>query len=220
MFGTILCLVILGITFTLFGKMSLNDPDFKDISVTKSDKIWFGIYLAVFAVIIIRLPIYPKLYASIALPLLLISAYTDKKVKLLYNMVFYILVPVAIILSTVQSSIRIQPTGPEFSFQLCLQTLSVIIFAVILEVFGMYGNGDKGMAIVCGCTWYLLRPDYGSVESLLMECIMLLIAEVIFYARAIIEKNLDGPIKLKESRPLGPDLLFATTLVLIGGTFI
>ncbi len=188
--------------------------------MTRSDKIWFGIYLAVFAVIIIRLPIYPKLYASIALPLLLISAYTDKKVKLLYNMVFYILVPVAIILSTVQSSIRIQPTGPEFSFQLCLQTLSVIIFAVILEVFGMYGNGDKGMAIVCGCTWYLLRPDYGSVESLLMECIMLLIAEVIFYARAIIEKNLDGPIKLKESRPLGPDLLFATTLVLIGGTFI
>ena len=220
MFGTILCLVILGITFTLFGKMSLNDPDFQDIAVTRSDKIWFGIYLAVFAVIIIRLPIYPKLYASIALPLLLISAYTDKKVKFLYNMVFYILVPVAIILSTVQSSIRIQPTGPEFSFQLCLQTLSVIIFAVILEVFGMYGNGDKGMAIVCGCTWYLLRPDYGSVESLLMECIMLLIAEVIFYARAIIEKNLDGPIKLKESRPLGPDLLFATTLVLIGGTFI
>lgn len=220
MFGTILCLVIFGIVFTLFGKMSLNDPDFQDIAVTRSDKIWFGIYLAVFAVIIIRLPIYPKLYASIALPLLLISAYTDKKVKLLYNMVFYILVPVAIILSTVQSSIRIQPTGPEFSFQLCLQTLSVIIFAVILEVFGMYGNGDKGMAIVCGCTWYLLRPDYGSVESLLMECIMLLIAEVIFYARAIIEKNLDGPIKLKESRPLGPDLLFATTLVLIGGTFI
>lgn len=201
-------------------KMSLNDPDFQDIAVTRSDKIWFGIYLAVFAVIIIRLPIYPKLYASIALPLLLISAYTDKKVKLLYNMVFYILVPVAIILSTVQSSIRIQPTGPEFSFQLCLQTLSVIIFAVILEVFGMYGNGDKGMAIVCGCTWYLLRPDYGSVESLLMECIMLLIAEVIFYARAIIEKNLDGPLKLKESRPLGPDLLFATTLVLIGGTVI
>ena len=220
MFGTILCLVILGITFTLFGKMSLNDPDFQDIAVTRSDKIWFGIYLAAFAVIIIRLPIYPKLYASIALPLLLISAYTDEKVKLLYNMVFYILVPVAIILSTVQSSIRIQPTGPEFSFQLCLQTLSVIIFAVILEVFGMYGNGDKGMAIVCGCMWYLLRPDYGSVESLLMECIMLLIAEVIFYARAIIEKNLDGPIKLKESRPLGPDLLFATTLVLIGGTFI
>lgn len=92
MFGTILCLVILGITFTLFGKMSLNDPDFQDIAVTRSDKIWFGIYLAVFAVIIIRLPIYPKLYASIALPLLLISAYTDKKVKLLYNMVFYILV--------------------------------------------------------------------------------------------------------------------------------
>ena len=102
MFGTILCLVILGIVFTLFGKMSLNDPDFKDIAVTKSDKIWFGMYLAVFAVIIIKLPIYSKLYASIALPLLLISAYTDKKVKLLYNMVFYILVPIAIILSTVQ----------------------------------------------------------------------------------------------------------------------
>ena len=57
MFGTILCLVILGIVFTLFGKMSLNDPDFKDIAVTKSDKIWFGIYLAVFVLIIIKLPI-------------------------------------------------------------------------------------------------------------------------------------------------------------------
>lgn len=208
MFGTILCLVILGIVFTLFGKMSLNDPDFKDISVTKSDKIWFGIYLAVFAVIIIKLPIYSKLYASIALPMLLISAYTDKKSKLLYNSVFYSLAPLSVILETAQAG------------RLSLQTLSIIIFVVILELFGMYGNGDKGMAIVCGCTWYLLRPDYGSVESLLMECIMLLIAEVIFYARAIIEKNLDGPLKLKESRPLGPDLLFATTLVLIGGTVI
>ena len=208
MFGTILCLVIFGIVFTLFGKMSLNDPDFKDISVTKSDKIWFGIYLAVFAVIIIKLPIYSKLYASIALPMLLISAYTDKKSKLLYNSVFYSLAPLSVILETAQAG------------RLSLQTLSIIIFVVILELFGMYGNGDKGMAIVCGCTWYLLRPDYGSVESLLMECIMLLIAEVIFYARAIIEKNLDGPLKLKESRPLGPDLLFATTLVLIGGTFI
>lgn len=208
MFGTILCLVILGIVFTLFGKMSLNDPDFKDIAVTKSDKIWFGIYLAAFVLIIIKLPIYSKLYASIALPMLLISAYTDKKSKLLYNSVFYSLAPLSVILETAQAG------------RLSLQTLSIIIFVVILELFGMYGNGDKGMAVVCGCTWYLMRPEYGSVESLLMECVMLLIAEVIFYARAIKEKNLDGPLKLKESRPLGPDLLFATTLVLIGGTFI
>lgn len=208
MFGTILCLVILGIVFTLFGKMSLNDPDFKDIAVTKSDKIWFGIYLAAFVLIIIKLPIYSKLYASIALPMLLISAYTDKKSKLLYNSVFYSIAPLSVILETAQAG------------RLSLQTLSIIIFVVILELFGMYGNGDKGMAVVCGCTWYLMRPEYGSVESLLMECVMLLIAEVIFYARAIKEKNLDGPLKLKESRPLGPDLLFATTLVLIGGTFI
>lgn len=208
MFGTILCLVILGIVFTLFGKMSLNDPDFKDIAVTKSDKIWFGIYLAAFAVIIIRLPIYPKLYASIALPMLLISAYTDKKSKLLYNSVFYSLAPLSVILETAQAG------------RLSLQTLSIIIFVVILELFGMYGNGDKGMAVVCGCTWYLMRPEYGSVDCMLAECVMLLVAEVLFYLRAIIEKNLDGPLKLKESRPLGPDLLFATTLVLIGGTFI
>lgn len=208
MFGTILCLVILGIVFTLFGKMSLNDPDFKDIAVTKSDKIWFGIYLAAFVLIIIKLPIYSKLYASIALPMLLISAYTDKKSKLLYNSVFYSLAPLSVILETAQAG------------RLSLQTLSIIIFVVILELFGMYGNGDKGMAVVCGCTWYLMRPEYGSVESLLMECVMFLIAEIIFYARAIKEKNLDGPLKLKESRPLGPDLLFATTLVLIGGTFI
>ena len=208
MFGTILRLVILGIVFTLFGKMSLNDPDFKDISVTKSDKIWFGIYLAVFAVIIIKLPIYSKLYASIALPMLLISAYTDKKSKLLYNSVFYSLAPLSVILETAQAG------------RLSLQTLSIIIFVVILELFGMYGNGDKGMAVVCGCTWYLMRPEYGSVDCMLAECVMLLVAEVLFYLRAIIEKNLDGPLKLKESRPLGPDLLFATTLVLIGGTVI
>lgn len=208
MFGTILCLVILGIVFTLFGKMSLNDPDFQDISVTKSDKIWFGIYLAVFAVIIIKLPIYSKLYASIALPMLLISAYTDKKSKLLYNSVFYSLAPLSVILETAQAC------------HLSLQTLSIIIFVVILELFGMYGNGDKGMAVVCGCTWYLMRPEYGSVDCMLAECVMLLVAEVLFYLRAIIEKNLDGPLKLKESRPLGPDLLFATTLVLIGGTVI
>lgn len=208
MFGTILCLVIFGIVFTLFGKMSLNDPDFKDISVTKSDKIWFGIYLAVFAVIIIKLPIYSKLYASIALPMLLISAYTDKKSKLLYNSIFYSLAPLSVILETAQAG------------RLSLQTLSIIIFVVILELFGMYGNGDKGMAVVCGCTWYLMRPEYGSVDCMLAECVMLLVAEVLFYLRAIIEKNLDGPLKLKESRPLGPDLLFATTLVLIGGTVI
>lgn len=208
MFGTILCLVILGIVFTLFGKMSLNDPDFKDIAVTKSDKIWFGIYLAAFVLIIIKLPIYSKLYASIALPMLLISAYTDKKSKLLYNSVFYSLAPLSVILETAQAG------------RLSLQTLSIIIFVVILELFGMYGNGDKGMAVVCGCTWYLMRSEYGSVDCMLAECVMLLVAEVLFYLRAIIEKNLDGPLKLKESRPLGPDLLFATTLVLIGGTFI
>ena len=65
-----------------------------------------------------------------------------------------------------------------------------------------------------------MRPEYGSVDCMLAECVMLLVAEVLFYLRAIIEKNLDGPLKLKESRPLGPDLLFATTLVLIGGTVI
>ena len=208
MFGTILCLVILGIVFTLFGKMSLNDPDFKDIAVTKSDKIWFGIYLAVFVLIIIKLPIYSKLYASMALPMLLISAYTDKKSKLLYNSVFYSLAPLSVILETAQAG------------RLSLHTLSIIIFVVILELFGMYGNGDKGMAVVCGCTWYLMRPEYGSVDCMLAECVMLLVAEVLFYLKAIREKNLDGPLKLKESRPLGPDLLFATTLVLIGGTFI
>lgn len=30
------------------------------------------------------------------------------------------------------------------------------------------------MAVVCGCTWYLMRPEYGSVDCMLAECVMLL----------------------------------------------
>lgn len=208
MIGNILCLILLGSVFILFGNLTRNDPDFKDITVTRTEKVWFCLYLAAFVLIIIKLPIYSKLYASIALPMLLISAYTDKKSKLLYNAVFYFLAPLSVILETTQAG------------RLSLQTLSIIIFVVILELFGMYGNGDKGMAVVCGCSWYLMRPEYGSVDCMLAECVMLLVAEVLFYLKAIREKNLNGPFKLKESRPLGPDLLFATTLLLFGGSLL
>lgn len=220
MIGNILSLILLCTVFVSFKNMSLRDPDFQDIAVTRNDKIWFGVYMAAFIIIILKLPIFPKLYASIALPMLLISAYTDKKQKLLYSFVFYILASLSIIFETIQASIGTQPFENTFSFHLSVQTLSVIVFVVILELFGMYGNGDKGMAVVCGCTWFLMRPAHGIVECMLAECMMFLIAEVMFYIKAIKEKNLDGPFKLKESRPLGPDLLFATTIVLFGGSFI
>lgn len=220
MVGTIICLIVLCIVFILFGHISLNDSDYKDIVITRTDKIWFGIYMVVFAVIIIKLPIFPKIYASIALPMLLISAYTDGKIKLLYNVVFYILASLSVLLEILQANIWQLQTDTAFTFYFSAQTFTIIIFVVILELFNMYGNGDKGMAVVCGCTWYLLRPIQSGAECLLAECIMFLIAEIPFYLRAIKEKNLDGPFKLKESRPLGPDLLFSTTLVLIGGILL
>lgn len=216
MVENILCLILLYSTFILFGRMSLQDSDYKEIVITRIDKIWFGFYLAVFAVIIVRLPIFPKLYISIALPMLLISAYTDKKLKILYNGVFYILAPLATAFEVIQKRV----CGYPVEIGIFDGTLLVIIFVVSLELLHMYGNGDKGMAVVCGCTWYLLRPEYGGAESLLVECIMLLIAEATFYIKAVKEKNLDGPLKLKESRPLGPDLLFATSMVLFAGTII
>ena len=215
-----LCIFLLGIvTYTML-YTSFHDDDFKDIKVTKVDKIQLVAYLIAFIVLLIKLPLFPKIYASIALPILMVSAYTDKKTKLLYGVVFYILAPLSIIIETLQSSFYTFNYKTMFSFHLSIQTLAIIIFVMLIELFGMYGNGDKSMALVCGCTWGIFRPKGGVAESLLVECIMILIAECTFYIKGAIEGNLDGPFKLKESRPLGPDLLFATTIVLLGGSFI
>ena len=219
MVGNVIFLLLLYGVFFGFLTITMKDNDFKEITVTKKDKLWFGFYMACFTFLVIKMPFFPKLYASISLPVLLISAYTDKKLKLLYNAVFYVLAPLAIIAETLYASLIITIDKTSFVFHLSVHTLMIILFAVILELLGMYGNGDKGMVIVCGCIWYLLNPDHGGTEALLADCIMILIAEVLFYIKAVKEKNLDGPFRLKESRPLGPELLTATTIVLFYGIF-
>jgi len=72
------------------------------------------------------------------------------------------------------------------------------------------------MSVVCGVIYFIYNPVAGIIEALLVTCIMILVAEIIFYIRAIKEHNLDGPFKLKESRPLGPDLCLATFIILTG----
>lgn len=216
-----LCIFILMIVTITMLYTSFHDPDFKDqLDVTRADLIQCIVYIITFIVMIIRLPLFPKIYASIAMPMLMVSAYTDKQTKMLYNAVFYILAPLSIFLETMQASFGTFNYQTVFHFDVSMKTLAIILFVAVIELFGMYGNGDKGMAVVCGCGWYLLRPSGGITECLLAECVMITLAEATFYIKALKEKNLDGPFKLKESRPLGPDLLFSTTIVLLGGSFL
>ena len=217
----VLCIFLLIIVTIAMLYTAFQDPDFKGhLYVTKKDKVSLTIFLILFTIILVHMPLYPKIYVSIALPILLVSAFTDKQTKLLYNSVFYILAALSLILETLQASTTTFNYQTLFHFDLSMKTLSIILFVLIMDVFQMYGNGDKGMAVVCGCAWYLFHPEGGITGCMLAECIMLTIAECTFYVKAIKEKNLAGPFRLKESRPLGPDLLVATTIVLLGGSLI
>ena len=191
MLATALCICLLCATFALIFNIAVHDPEFKEITVTKADRIYFAAYMAVFSVILIRLPFFSKLYAAIALPVLLVSAYTDKKTKLLYKIVFYVLAPLSIVMETLQASFQIQNGVLSFSFQPSFQTLPVIILVSIVGLLKMYGNGDKGMAVICGCIWYLMFPERGWAEAALVECIMIMISQITFYLRAVKEKNLE-----------------------------
>lgn len=93
---------------------------------------------------------------------------------------------------------------------------SIIVFMlpIMLGIFNAFGRGDISMCMVIGGVSYLLT--FHVAESLFIECFMILLAEVFFIIKAIIEKNLKNPFCLKEKKPLGPSILISTFIILIG----
>jgi len=186
--------------------VALHDNDFKvgenRIKLLPADVVGIVTYINLSMVILRNLPIYAAVFAIMSLPYLIVAAWTDKKTKLVYDSPFYFFASGTIILSSIANS------------QLTFEGLVIYIFAQILASLKLYGRGDRGMTVVCGSIYYICYNDI--VNALLMTCIMILIAEIILYAQSIKEKNLDGPFKLKESRPLGPKLCLATYIVLLG----
>lgn len=128
---------------------------------------------------------------------LTISAIIDQYSKLVY------IVPGLLILfvTMICESIQYQQ----------IHIYTVVIFA-LLQLFSsmkLFGYGDAQMGMIPGIIFYLSFQS-NIMRALIFECIVLLVAEILFYINATIKKNMNGPFKLKESAPFGPAILYAT----------
>lgn len=204
------CICILGFTYMWY-KMACNDADFviNDIpfTVTKYDKLQIVIYMLLSMYFVSNTSIVTAIFATISLPYLIVSAITDKKTKLVYDMPFYMFGVVAIIMESI------------IARHISLSVVIIYLFAQTLASMKLFGQGDRAMTVICGTIYFFMYPELTAIDALLINCIMLLIAEILFYIRAIKESNLNGPFKLKESKPLGPDLCLSTFIILLGVTF-
>lgn len=203
------CIAVFGTYFWM--NIASHDDDFainsEPITFTNKDKVYAIVLTTLTVYYITMLTITAAIFASISLPYLIVSALTDKKTKLVYDTPFYIFLVVAVIIE----SILFQ------SFHVTV--IASFILAEVLALLKLYGRGDRAMTVICGTIYGFNYMNAHMTETLLVTCFMILFAEVTFYIRAIREKNLNGPFKLKESRPLGPDLCLSTFL-LLGVTII
>lgn len=192
---------LLLITFLLLG---VNYDKEYQIKITKKDIPYFVIceIISLYLLYFYKQNLCLNVFLSVGLAFLIICAYTDKKTMFVYMFPTYILFFLGIILECI--------TMKRFSCMIVI----VFMLPIILGVFNAFGRGDISMCMVIGGINYLLT--FHIAESLLIECFMILLAEVFFIIKAIIEKNLKNPFCLKEKRPLGPSILISTFIILIG----
>lgn len=182
-----------------------KDKDFQ-ITLIKSERIFFGIYslIAVFLIILFGFQnISASVFASVGFAYLNISAVTDKRTKLVYYSPLWILV----VLSVLFESLR----AGHFSGY----TLIIFLFVMLLGVLRMYGMGDAPMCFISGALYYLLNPGQGIMSALIAECAVIFLSGLSLYVQAVKEKNLKNIFGLKESRPLGPHLQLWTYMIFI-----
>lgn len=144
--------------------------------------------------------IYTDIYICISLAILTVSAYTDKKTMYVYFVPTYVLFVMGILLESLAMG--------RFSYGIC----GVFLLPIFLGVVKAFGKGDISMCMVLGGIIYLQSQNI--IVALFLECIMIILAEVFFIIKAIVEKNLKNPFQLKEKKPLGPSILLATYVML------
>ncbi len=173
-----------------------KDNDF-NLTLNKKEVILLicGIIINNVFVLFLNYSLNSKIFMSIFLSYLLMSAYTDAKTKKVYFIPFFIMPIMIIGLSS-------------FNFW----GLFIFIIPIILGLFRLYGIGDIPLVSIIGCIIFLNNDTV--INSILLECIMLLIAEAIFLVVAIFQHNISKG-KLKESKPLGPWIYISTFFVLL-----
>lgn len=194
---------LLLIMFLLLGVN--HDKEYK-IKITKRDIPYFVIceIISLYFLYFYKQNLCLNIFLSVGLAFLIICAYTDEKTMFVYMFPTYILFFLGIILECI--------TMKRFSCMIII----VFMLPIMLGIFNAFGRGDISMCMVIGGVSYLLT--FHVAESLFIECFMILLAEVFFIIKAIIEKNLKNPFCLKEKKPLGPSILLSTFIILIGNT--
>lgn len=178
-----------------------KDKEFH-LNVTKKDRLILLCFEIINAVILYLHHTHTVmiLFLIPTLAYLTIAAYTDKKTMLVHFSPLFLFLAYGVLLESLSLK--------SFSFFV----IAVFAFPILLGIVGAYGLGDIPMCIVLGGAVFFMTYDV--FYSLLMECFMITIAEVIFVVKAFFEKNLKNPFQLKESSPLGPSILLATYITL------
>lgn len=194
--------VILEIISLLFLLKIIHKDTDLNISFNKKDYVYILITQCLNNILILNIDsIYVAIFMSISLAFLSIAALIDKKTMLVYTFPTYIFIVLTVILDSFSRN------------QFSIKSLIVYSFPIIFGLLKAYGRGDIPMVMIIGGITYL--ETFNIEYSILIECVMIFITEIIFIIKAIIEKNMDGPFKLKEKRPLGPSILIATYIVIL-----
>lgn len=179
-----------------------KDKEFQ-IETTKHDIFYFIVceLITFYLLFAYRANVYAEIFLGVALAILIVSAYTDKKTMLVYMLPAYVMLSLGVILECIATK------GCSFYI--------MIIFAlpIFLGLINAFGRGDIPMCMVFGGGIYFCT--FRVIESLFWFCLMIMLTEILFFIKAIKEKNLKNPFCLKEKRPLGPCILVSTFVLFI-----
>ena len=186
--------------YTKIKKRSLEDEDF---DVSKEDYKKEIFFHMITLLEFVFLPARTCIYAAIGMSILLNSAYTDKKSEKVYLM---LIIPVAL-----ASFIAVDDIKAIF--------LLIVFLSVMSLGLKLFGFGDVIMAIPHGIiTYSFLSANYPNISSItIVEIELLMFAVTEIFAFVVAKKNhqIEKGFKLKESIPIGPEILCSTHLFII-----
>lgn len=176
-----------------------NDKDYNFRLSNKERVKWYSL-IALSSLFLIKMNIFAAAFSIIALMYMHISAITDSKTKLVSMKWVIIILPLAVICESIQAN--------KFS----CYTLFILALSVLLYTVGGYGAGDITLSFIPPVIFYLDMPVKNITTAVMVWLFILIITVVSTIIKAVFQKNLKTGLKLKESEPLGPHILFASYL--------